>query len=205
LKRIILASGSPRRHYLLNMIGLQHDVIPSKVDETYSDDLQPWQVTEFLAKSKASDVYQQHSNGIIIAADTIVILDNVILNKPSDDSEAFSMLRNLSGRTHTVITGVAIVYTDHLTKLKKSIVFNVSTKVTFAELSDDEINAYIATGSPMDKAGAYGIQDDMGCIFISKIDGDYYNVVGLPLHMLYKHLKNELPQVASLLLEKITG
>lgn len=201
MKKIILASGSPRRHYLLNMIGLQHEVVPSIVDETYATDLEPWQVTEFLAESKAIDVYHQHSNAVIIAADTIVILDDIILNKPSNESEAYAMLRSLSSKTHTVITGVAIVYKDEFTSHKKSKVFNVSTKVTFADLNDDEINAYIATGSPMDKAGAYGIQDDMGCLFITKIEGDYYNVVGLPLQMLYHHLKNELPEVTSSLLQ----
>lgn len=201
MKKIILASGSPRRHYLLHMIGLQHEVVPSKVDETYAADLEPWQVTEFLAELKAIDVYHQHSNAVIIAADTIVVLNNIILNKPSNESEAYAMLRSLSGKTHTVLTGVAIVFKDEFTSQKKSIVFNVSTNVTFADLNDEEINAYIATGSPMDKAGAYGIQDDMGCLFITKIEGDYYNVVGLPLQMLYQHLKNELPDVTSSLLK----
>jgi septum formation protein len=201
LKKIILASGSPRRHYLLNMIGLQHEVIPSNVDEVFSSELLPWQVTEFLAESKACDVFYQHGEAIVIAADTIVVLDGVILNKPSDESEAFSMLSSLSGRSHTVITGVAIVYMDSDSDQLKKSVFNVSTQVTFATLSDEEIIAYIATGSPMDKAGAYGIQDDMGCLFISKIEGDYYNVVGLPIQMLYKHLKNELPEVASSLMQ----
>jgi septum formation protein len=200
LKKVILASGSPRRHYLLNIIGLKHEVVPSQIEEIYSDQLLPWQVTEFLAKSKANDVFRHHPDHIVLAADTIVVLEDEILNKPADKNEAFTMLRRLAGRSHKVITGVALVYRDTESSQKKSIVFHVVTDVTFANLSDDEIHAYIATGSPMDKAGAYGIQDDMGCFFISKIEGDYYNVVGLPIQMLYESLKNELPDVASSLL-----
>lgn len=188
--KIILASGSPRRHFLLNMINLPHEVIPSSVNEIVNPTLKPHEVAEELALQKGSDVAQSNPGKLIIAADTIVVLDDVILGKPSDFSEAFSMLSQLSGRTHEVITGVALIKPDGLGYATEITVFHVSTSVTFAKLTPAEIKAYIQTGSPMDKAGSYGIQDDFGSLFVSRIDGDYFNVVGLPIQKLYETLKS---------------
>lgn len=195
--KIILASGSPRRHLLLNMIGLAHEVIPSSVDEVIPDGLDPSSVARHLARLKGEDVAVQHPHTLIIAADTIVVLDGEILGKPASAEDAFSMLRRLSDNTHRVITGVALLESDSDGIFVKESVFHVTSDVTFANLHDEEIWAYIATGSPMDKAGSYGIQDDLGSLFVSRIEGCYYNVVGLPVQHLYSTLKDVAPGVAS--------
>ena len=185
--RIILASGSPRRHYLLKMINLAHEVIPSSVEEIVPDGVSPEEVARSLALQKAQDVANSHPDSLVIGADTIVVLNGEILGKPQSAAQAVEMLQKLSGNTHTVITGVALI--DGSRGNAGQTVFHESTRVTFSSLINDEIRAYVAGGSPMDKAGSYGIQDDLGCLFVSSIQGDYYNVVGLPLQHLYRQLR----------------
>jgi septum formation protein len=184
---IVLASASPRRKKLMEQIGLGFDIIVSNFNEDgHPTDLNPPDYAMRLAYFKAMDVVEKISEpSIIIGADTIVVLDGEILNKPADEAEAAKMLGKLSGRTHTVFTGLALINT----KTGKTINRVQNTDVTFRDLSIDEIDSYVATGSPLDKAGAYGIQDDFGAVFINHIDGCYYNIVGLPLEMLYMSLK----------------
>jgi len=186
---LVLGSGSPRRSHLLHQIGLQFSVHPSTIDEsTFSvEGVNPSDYVQSLAEAKALDVAMQYPDAVIVlGADTVVVLDDKILGKPLDRNDAYTMLKSLSGRTHTVYTGIALV--DSLTlKITKDV---ARTEVTFRELYDKEITDYIATGSPMDKAGAYGIQDDFGAVFISHIVGCYYNIVGLPLELFYRTLRN---------------
>ncbi len=183
----VLASRSPRRYFLLDMIGLDFEVIPSGIDEDVDENMPPADYAEMLARMKSAHVASSLGRpGIVLGADTIVALDGMILNKPSGREEAHKMLAILSGRTHTVYTGIAL--TDAATGLQVSAV--EATRVTFRELSGLEIDAYIATGSPLDKAGAYGIQDDFGAVFVSRIEGCYYNIVGLPLQLLYVTMRD---------------
>ena len=195
--RIILASGSPRRHYLLKMINLPHDVLPSDVEEDVPAGVAPEQVAGQLALLKADYVAQRHPGCLVIGADTMVVLGDEILGKPIDARDAAQTLHKLSGKTHTVITGVALVH--YTTDGIRQDVFHETTRVTFANLTNEEIQAYIAGGSPMDKAGAYGIQDDLGALFVSSIEGDYYNVVGLPVQRLYRRLLHMYPEATELL------
>lgn len=181
---ILLASNSPRRKELLSGLGLQFEVRVKDVHEDFPANLLREQVAEFLASHKADAYVDELQNEILITADTIVCLGERILNKPADASEAFAMLRALSGTHHEVITGVCI-----LTKNSKTIFHDV-TKVYFKKLSDEEINYYIEHYQPFDKAGAYGIQEWIGKIGIEKIEGSYFNVVGLPVQKLYTYLKD---------------
>ena len=181
----ILASGSPRRKKLLEQLGLDFEVLVSDVDESFDDSTPPERIVQELAAAKADWISRSHQNALILAADTLVVRDRTILGKPADAPEAFAMLRSLSGRTHTVYTGIALYHRSsarHVTAFE-------ATRVTFAAMSDDEIRQYVRSGSPMDKAGAYGIQDDQGALYIPRVEGDYYNVVGLPLHRMYQTLK----------------
>jgi septum formation protein len=180
---IVLASQSPRRKKLLEQIGIDFIVIPSDIDEgEHPLHIEPSHYSMQLAEKKAMDVASKLGyDAIVIGADTIVVIDDEILNKPKSENEAKEMLRRLSGRTHTVFTGVSVVRTD----VANPITNYKATEVTFRELTDREIELYVSTGSPMDKAGAYGIQDDIGAVFISHIKGCYYNIVGLPLELLY--------------------
>lgn len=191
MKQIILASGSPRRHQLLKMIGLPHQVVSADVDEDIVMDVVPADFAMHLSSIKAREVASRTHFDLLIAADTIVVLNDEILGKPRDPFDAHQILRKLSGNMHEVITAVTLINAsgDQLT-------FHESTHVTFEDLSDQEIEFYIQTGSPMDKAGAYGIQDDLGSLFVKRIDGDYYNVVGLPIQSLYRHLKTFSPDIA---------
>ncbi|MFV9510875.1 Maf family protein [Tepidibacillus sp. LV47] len=184
VKAIILASSSPRRKELLELVGIPFRIHASHVSEKVSIDLTPSQVVEELALRKAKDVSKFYHEGLVIGADTIVVLDGQILGKPKDRSEAFAMLKKIQGKTHTVYSGVAIVDCQS----KRQIVAHQKTKVKMKPLSDDEIDAYIATNEPLDKAGSYGIQG-IGAILIEKIEGDYFNVVGLPLVLLHDLLK----------------
>ncbi|HET7153125.1 MAG TPA: Maf family protein [Candidatus Kapabacteria bacterium] len=181
-KPIILASASPRRIQLLRQIGIECAVHPSNVDED-TDHNDPVHYVEELALRKAREVGNRFPDGIIIGADTIVVLNNTVLGKPKDTNDAKRMLRTLSGNTHTVYTGFCIIDAE------KTVCDHEKTDVTFRELNDREIAEYVAAGSPMDKAGAYGIQDDFGAVFVTRIVGDYYTVVGLPLAKLYTRLK----------------
>lgn len=180
----ILASGSPRRSRLLEQIGIPFQVQVSDVEETFARHAQPSAIVQDLALQKAEKIAERFKASLTLGADTIVVLDDTVLNKPANEDEAFEMLRALSDRTHMVFTGIALVHPDSGRKVTS----HEKTRVTFAPMTDLEITNYIATGSPMDKAGSYGIQDDRGALFISGIEGDYYNVVGLPLHRLYRTL-----------------
>jgi septum formation protein len=186
-KKLILASQSPRRKKLLEQLGFEFEIIPADINEEIDFyKYQPFQVAEKLAEEKAKYIATQiNEPAYVIGADTIVVLDDVILNKPIDEQSAFDMLRLLSDNTHIVYTGISIVESitnRFVSKFQK-------TEVTFRKLEDKEILAYIASGSPMDKAGSYGIQDDFGAVFVSYITGCYYNIVGLPIEMLYSTLK----------------
>jgi len=193
-KLIVLASASPRRKKLLEQIGLEFIQSPSDVDESISSGMDPVETVTKLAALKSAEVASRFQNALIIAADTIVVYNEAILGKPADKKEAAEILETLSGKTHLVITGVSLRLTDDSGRITSSHEFNEQTKVTFAALSHEEIEAYIATGSPFDKAGAYGIQDDWGSVFVSSIEGDYYNVVGFPLHTFYQTLKTFAPE-----------
>ena len=179
---LVLASASPRRQELISLINEDVIICPSSVDESYSTDINAEAVPEMLAVRKALAVSQKHPNDTVIGCDTSVIIGNEILGKPKDSEDAKRMLKLLSGKTHKVITGCAIF------KGGKSVSFSETTEVTFYALSDTDIEDYIATNEPNDKAGAYGIQGK-GSLLVKKIDGDYFNVVGLPVARLNKVLK----------------
>lgn len=181
---IVLASASPRRRELLTSIGLTFTVDPADVDEETLSDLDPLQQAVALAELKAEHVARRHGEALVIGADTIVTIDGMALGKPQDDEDARRMLRMLSGRTHEVITGVAVV--DAATNRAASEAER--TLVTFRTLSEDEIARYVASGEPMDKAGAYAIQG-LGALLVSRIVGCYPNVVGLPLVTLARLLQ----------------
>ncbi len=182
-KKYILASGSPRRKELLTNLGLTFTTKVKDVDETYPPELERAEVAEYLAAHKAS-AYRQDlaSEDVIITADTIVCLDDKILNKPYDHAEATRMLTQLSGRSHEVYTGVCLL------SLEKSVVFHAETTVHFRDLTRDEIDYYVNTYKPFDKAGAYGAQDWLGMVGIERMEGSYFNVMGLPVHRLYTEL-----------------
>lgn len=183
---VILASASPRRRMLLKQVQLEHNVVPSHVDEEairlqYFNHYDEY--VEHLAEAKAEQVAHANPDSIVIGADTVVVLDGKILEKPRDAEEAFSMLSLLSNNTHSVFTATVLIAPQY-----KSIK-TVETKVRFRELTSAEIEQYIESGSPMDKAGSYGIQDDYGALFVTEVKGCYYNVVGLSLSNLFLMLK----------------
>ncbi len=181
---IYLASKSPRRRKLLKQINLNFKSFSVEMDEKIFPNEKPFKAVLRLSKEKLNLAKQKVKNGIIITADTIVVLNNKIIGKPINKKDAFKILKSLSGKTHIVYTG----YTVYNSNTQKSISEYEKTKVSFRKLTDQEITEYINSGSPMDKAGAYGIQDDFGAVFIKKINGCYYNVVGLPLSKLYHAL-----------------
>ena len=179
---IVLASASPRRRELLEMMGLEFEIVPAK-DELDAEGLPPAEAVAKIALGKAMSVAKLRAeNDLVIAADTLVCLDGELLGKPKDEAEAFAMLKKLSGNEHQVYTGVAVSQGD------KSVSCAEMTKVRFCRMSVEDIKNYIATFEPMDKAGAYGIQGK-GAVFIEGIEGDYFNVMGLPLHRLSLMLK----------------
>ena len=171
---LLLASSSPRRRELLEMAGYEFSVVPANIDETFLRGTPPMQVVEQLSRRKAQAVAEQHPEAVILAADTIVTFKGRILGKPKDTEMAEAMLKLLSGSVHQVYTGYTVM------SGKKLICGHECTSVEFYPLSQEDINAYIATGEPLDKAGAYGIQGKGG-LFVKRINGDYYNVVGLPI------------------------
>lgn len=182
--KVILASGSPRRRELMAGLGVNYEVrILPDVDESYPDTLQGEEIPLYIAKKKA-DVYipMMQPDELIITADTIVWLDGKVLGKPRDREDALQMLRTMSGRTHEVFTGVCITTTDW----QRS--FTAQTEVRFATLSEDEIIYYVDNFKPMDKAGAYGVQEWIGFIGVENISGSYYNIMGLPVQKLYREL-----------------
>lgn len=170
----ILASASPRRRELLSLSGFSFDVIPSKADESLNESLSPEETVKALARLKAESVFNEHRDRVVFGCDTVVYLNGEILGKPKDEVHAFAMLKRLSGKTHTVSTGVCIISKD------KEICFSDTTEVTFYELSDETIKSYIATNECSDKAGAYGIQG-YGSVLVKEIKGDYFSVMGLPV------------------------
>ena len=185
IKPLILASASLRRKELLEMIGLKFKVVESKIKEKIDQNLPPHFLSKKLSFEKAKTVYKNHKDSIIIAADTIVICDGKILGKPRDEKEALEMLKFLSNKSHLIITGFTIMSSD----LKKPITRSEETKVYMKKITRKEIDSYIKTGEPMGKAGAYAIQG-MAQKFIEKIEGDFFNAVGLPIHSLMHELKN---------------
>ena len=180
-KRLILGSQSPRRKELLTSLDLDFDVFAKKVDETYPNGLSNKEIAEYLANLK-STVFKPLSNEIIITADTIVCVGNEILGKPSTKTEARHMLKKLSNKAHEVITGVSIKSMNY------KYTFSDTTSVHFGKLTYDEIDYYIDTYKPYDKAGSYGIQEWIGQVGITKIEGSYFNVMGLPVHRVYAEL-----------------
>jgi septum formation protein len=181
--RVVLASSSPRRRELLNLVGISHEVRPANLDETRLPRETPRRHAERLAREKATAIATCEQNVVTIAADTIVVINRKVLGKPANAAEAAHMLATLSGREHTVITAVAV---SRGGKLRSAI---EEVRVKFRRLSKKEIDQYIATGEPMDKAGAYGIQG-FGATIVEWIDGDYFAVMGLPLLRLVQLLKD---------------
>jgi septum formation protein len=183
LKRpLILASSSPRRQYLMKEAGFTFTTEKPDVDEGFPADMPVEQVAKYLALKKAEFFRSKMQNEIVVTADTVVIIGKKILNKPHDRTEAISMLSELSGKTHLVMTGVCL-----LSKEKEDS-FEDTTHVTFKSLSKSEIEHYVDQYKPYDKAGAYGAQDWIGMVAIEKIVGSYFNVMGLPIHKVYSHL-----------------
>jgi septum formation protein len=182
---VVLASSSPRRQQLLLQMGADFVVAVPDIDETLLPGEEPAAHVERLALEKARAVAHGRGAGVILGSDTIVVLDGRVLGKPADPDEARAMLAMLSGHTHTVFTGFALIDIAS----GRTIVEHVRTQVTFRRLDDAEIAHYVAGGAPRDKAGAYGIQDDFGAVFIERIEGDYYTVVGLPVCRVFVALR----------------
>lgn len=182
---IVLASKSPRRQELMKGIGLEFSVITKDVDESYPSNMSVYDVAPFLSlkKAKAFNDEELPENYMVITADTVVIVDDMILGKPKDEADARGMLGRISGKKHSVITGVTIRTND---KLKT---FSVVSKVSFETLDQEEIDYYVNNFRPYDKAGAYGIQEWIGYIGVNHVEGSYFNVMGLPTQKLYKMLK----------------
>jgi septum formation protein len=189
MKSIVLASRSPRRKQLLEWAEIDFDILMKETDESYPADLPVPEVPVYIARNKAlavqqSDVYKRYESGnVIVAADTIVVLDNSIIGKPVDEEEAIKILNRLSGKSHHVITGVVMI-TDH-----KEIAFSDTTEVEFHELTNEQINYYVEHYKPLDKAGAYAIQEWIGVTGIKSIKGDFYNVMGLPVSRVVRELE----------------
>ena len=180
--RVVLASQSPRRRELLDLVGIAHEVRPADIDESAFPDEAPAAHCERLARGKAEALAAELNDALVVAADTIVVIDDLILGKPADADDARRTLRRLSGRTHTVFTAVAVARAGALVSGVETV------SVTFRPLDDAEIDAYVATGEPMDKAGSYGIQG-FGATIVERIDGDYFAVMGLALVRLVKLLE----------------
>ena len=183
MKKIVLSSNSPRRKELLDELGIDFEVrVIEGIDETYPKELSVEEVPQYIAREKAR-VYIVGKDEVLLTADTVVVLGNEIMGKPHDEADAMRMLRQLSGKTHQVITGVC------LTTNEKQVTFADITDVSFADLTDEEIKYYVDNFRPLDKAGAYGIQEWIGLAGVTGIKGSYFNVVGLPVHRVYAELK----------------
>jgi septum formation protein len=182
MQNLILASSSPRRKELLENLRLTFAISSSDVDESFDPELSPEEIVMELAERKARAVFKQNSDAFVIGSDTIVVANNRILGKPADEAEAVRMLKTLSGSQHEVYTGVCIVSPTSSAK------FYEKTEVWFWELTDDEIRSYVQSGEPLDKAGAYGIQQ-LGSMLVKKINGDYFAVVGLPVARTIRELQ----------------
>jgi len=184
MKTIILASASPRRKEILEKTGLKFKVDKSGCEEKTDPGMRPHEIARFLSREKARHVAAKYRNALVIAADTLVVLRGRLFGKPRNEEDAKEMLKALSGKAHSVITGFTIIDTASNKELSRS----VQSKVFFKRLSRDEIAAYIRSGEPLDKAGAYGIQG-LGALLVRRIEGDFFNVMGLPLHALTISLK----------------
>ncbi len=183
MKKIVLSSNSPRRKELLGELGIDFEVrVIEGIDETYPKELSVEEVPQYIAREKAR-VYIVGKDEVLLTADTVVVLGNEIMGKPHDEADAMRMLRQLSGKTHQVITGVCLTTND------KQVTFADVTDVSFADLTDEEIKYYVDNFRPLDKAGAYGIQEWIGLAGVTGIKGSYFNVVGLPVHRVYAELK----------------
>lgn len=184
MSRIVLASASPRREELIKRLGLDFTVFPSKIDESQFDNLEPEEMVQELARAKAEEVAELVEDTIVIGADTVVVYNGEVLGKPEDERQAISMLKVLQGRKHKVFSGLAVVETDS----RRTLIDFDETDVYMRSLEREEIEGYVKTGEPMDKAGSYGIQG-IGGTLVERIDGSYYTVMGLPIHKLALMLK----------------
>lgn len=182
MARVILASGSPRRKELMGLLNIPFEIISADIDETIDTEKPVAEEIERLSFEKALAVFKDNRDAVVIGSDTVVAIKNEILGKPGNDENAREMLKKLSGNVHEVITAVTIL------SLEKSETFSSVAKVYFNELSDEEIEEYISTGEPLDKAGAYAIQGNAGK-FINRIDGDYFTIVGFPIAQVYSRIK----------------
>lgn len=185
MKKIILASQSPRRKQLLQMLNISFDVMPADIDEQINSNNDLVKEIEKLSYQKAYHVFKDNKDALVIGSDTIVKINNEVLGKPKDYYQAKEMLEKLSNETHEVVTGCTIIVDDKIET------FSSIAKVTFYQLSDQEIDDYIKTNEPMDKAGAYAIQG-LGAKFVKSIEGDFYTIMGLPIAQLYQRLKKYL-------------
>jgi septum formation protein len=186
LDRIILASASPRRAELLRAAGIDFDVRPADIDEAIRPGEAAGDYVSRLAEAKARAVHERDGNQTVLAADTAVVVDGQILGKPMDEADAKRMLRMIGGRTHEVLTAVSIFYPGEIVDTRTDV-----TTVEFAELSDGDIEWYVSSGEPMDKAGAYAVQG-LASRFVTRVEGSYSNVVGLPIALVYQMLTNKL-------------
>lgn len=185
--KIILASNSPRRRELLSGLGFEYEVRTMKgLDESYPEGLRMDEIPQYISQKKAA-AYTLERDELLVTADTIVWLNGEVLGKPADEAEARQMLRKLSGKTHQVITGVTLTFSTNNEIRQHS--FSSVSQVTFAQLSDAEIDYYVNNYHPLDKAGAYGIQEWIGYIGVTAIEGSYFNVMGLPVQRLYTEMK----------------
>lgn len=182
LPLVILASKSPRRRQILSEAGFEVTILTKETEENYPETLELIKVPAYLAEKKAAVFKEESWNNLVIAADTLVLLDGKVLGKPVDSADAIKMIQSLSGKKHEVITGVTILYKEKFTT------FSDTTEVYFRDLTDDEISYYVEKFKPLDKAGAYGIQEWIGMIGISKIVGSYYNVMGFPIEKAYREI-----------------
>ncbi len=193
MRPLILASRSPRRKILLRQIGLKFRVIPSQASEILAPSQSPAENAKRIAVDKAFEVAGRLRKGIVIGADTLVVIDHHVLGKPVSKEDAKRMLKILSGREHSVFTGFGLVDVE----TKRHVEGVEETKVRFRKLEENEIRSYVESGSPMDKAGSYGIQDDYGAVFVEKVNGCFYNVVGFPLARFYSTLQHFTAQLES--------
>lgn len=182
--KLILASASPRRKEILSNMGYEFEVNPSGVEEVVHHHMTPEETATDLARQKAEDIARRYPEDLVMGADTIVVLDGKVLGKPLDNDDAVRMLRALRGREHQVITGVALI------QGQKEHCFSVTTRVWMIDSSEELLSAYVLSGEPQDKAGSYGIQGK-GALLVEKIDGDYFNVVGLPIQKIARLLEKE--------------
>ena len=182
-RQLILASQSPRRKELLDLLQIPYSIVTSNAEEKLIRNFSPAENVKWLAEQKVRAVAEQYPDAVVLGADTIVYYDGAYLGKPKDAAEAHNMLRELSGQTHQVITGVTLTTMDRQTS------FSVTTDVTFKSLTDSEIDYYVSHYRPFDKAGAYGIQEWIGHIGVTALNGSYFNVMGLPVQRIYEALR----------------